>query len=180
MNKGMNLKGILTQRNVCSVRHKALHILPSSGFLTNETPCSSNNLQALSTSGTAIPMCPVKHQVEKQEIVCLWVHTTHPQFATVGRHLRTSMFLKEETNEKHIDGWQTEGSARRIERRTCSELIWWLCSAWLDCSWVPQGWTARKLSKVGFLSVFLVSLNQIISLVIGLSLDAGETACKHD
>lgn len=33
---------------------------PSSGFFTNVTPCSSNNLQARWTSGTAIPMCPVK------------------------------------------------------------------------------------------------------------------------
>lgn len=40
--------------------------LPSSGFLTNVTPCSSNSLQAAYTSGTAIPMCPETHHRQRQ------------------------------------------------------------------------------------------------------------------
>lgn len=39
--------------------------LPSSGFFTNFTPSSSNLLQALLTSGTAIPMCPVQQDKKK-------------------------------------------------------------------------------------------------------------------
>lgn len=38
--------------------------LPSSGFFTNFTPSSSNLLQALLTSGTAIPMCPAQEGKE--------------------------------------------------------------------------------------------------------------------
>lgn len=54
---------------------------PSSGFFTNVTPCSSNNLQATWTSGTAIPMCPVKCRQTHDEEFAQRSHLT-PYFTS--------------------------------------------------------------------------------------------------